>query len=173
MAIAYISSHLSHLPIFILTSSSTHIRSFDTIVHTLFCRFLHRSCLFKSPLSDSSNHSLKHNINFIKMVNINSFLTGAAVATLFTSVIAGPVVALDKRNGEPPAPSCSNFSPFVYAGCFVDPSTIRGLLYDSGLFTQNMTVEQCVSFCKGMFILVPRPPNAIEHPGFSLPHGIT
>ncbi|KAH8658736.1 WSC domain-containing protein [Tricladium varicosporioides] len=56
-----------------------------------------------------------------------------------------------RRNQEPSKPSCTDFTPFVYAGCFEDPPSPapHTLLYTSGLSTQNMTIETCVAFCKG------------------------
>ncbi|KIM95067.1 hypothetical protein OIDMADRAFT_149202 [Oidiodendron maius Zn] len=81
------------------------------------------------------------------MISLRAFITASAAVTLIAGVTAGPVV---QRNEEPPQPACTSpFQPFVYAGCFSDPSSPRGLLYDSGLPTQNMTVEICVAFCKG------------------------
>lgn len=79
------------------------------------------------------------------MLNLKTFTIASAVLTLFSNASAGLV----KRNEEPPQPSCTDFTPFVYAGCFQDPSTTRALLYNSGLNSQNMTVETCVAFCKG------------------------
>ena len=86
-------------------------------------------------------------IHLFVMISPRAFLTASAALTLIAGVTAGPVV---QRNEEPPQPACTSpFQPFVYAGCFSDPSSPRGLLYDSGLPTQNMTVEICVAFCKG------------------------
>jgi len=91
------------------------------------------------------------------MFTFKSLLAATAAATLFSSVISDNIVVernlatIAKRNEEPAQPSCTDFTPFVYAGCFVDPSTVRGLLYDSQLDSQNMTVEKCVAFCKGVY----------------------
>ncbi|KAG0652200.1 WSC domain-containing [Hyphodiscus hymeniophilus] len=80
------------------------------------------------------------------MLNLKSFFAASAALTL----VSGISVDVVRRNEEPAQPSCTDFTPFVYAGCFTDPSSPeRALLYDSGLDTQNMTVEKCVAFCKG------------------------
>ena len=79
-------------------------------------------------------------------MSLKSFTVASAALTLFSGVNAGLV----QRNEEPAQPSCTDFTPFVYSGCFQDPSSpSRALLYNSGLNTQNMTVETCVAFCKG------------------------
>ena len=81
------------------------------------------------------------------MLNLKSFVAASAALTLVSGVSANVVA---KRNEEPAQPSCTNFTPFVYAGCYQDPSSPeRALLYNSNLPTQNMTVEICVAFCKG------------------------
>ncbi|TVY89537.1 WSC domain-containing protein, partial [Lachnellula willkommii] len=83
------------------------------------------------------------------MLTFELFTVASAALTLFSGVNAG-LVTLDQRNQEQPAaPSCTSYTPFVYSGCFKDPGSPRALLYDSGLNTQNMTVEICVAFCKG------------------------
>ena len=97
------------------------------------------------------------------MLNLKSFVAASAAITL----VSGVSVEVVRRNEEPAQPSCTDFTPFVYAGCFTDPSNPeRALLYDSGLNTQNskqcipwpatpcwpltiVTVEICVAFCKG------------------------
>ena len=80
------------------------------------------------------------------MLNLKSFTVASAALTLFSSVNAGlyPV----KRNEEPAQPSCTDFTPFKYAGCFVDNGSPRTLLY-TGPRNQNQTVQDCVAFCKG------------------------
>lgn len=84
------------------------------------------------------------------MVDLKTLLVASAAATLFTGASAS--VAL-KRNEEPAQPSCVNFTPFVYAGCYQDPSSPeRALLYNSNLDTSAMTVEKCVAFCKGTLL---------------------
>jgi hypothetical protein len=86
------------------------------------------------------------------MFDLKSLLVASAAATLFTGAGASASVAL-KRNEEPAQPSCVNFTPFVYAGCFQDPSSPeRALLYNSNLPTDAMTVEKCVAFCKGTLL---------------------
>lgn len=85
------------------------------------------------------------------MFDLTFLLAASAAATLFTGASAG--VAL-RRNEEPAQPSCVNFTPYVYAGCFQDPSNpARALLYDSQLDFDTMTVEACIAFCKGMWLL--------------------
>lgn len=64
------------------------------------------------------------------MFNLKSVLAASAAATLFVGANANAIV---KRNEEPAQPSCVSFTPFVYAGCFADPSSPRGLLYNSNL----------------------------------------
>lgn len=84
------------------------------------------------------------------MLNLNFFSAAAAAFTLVSSVNAGGYpVNMMRRNQEPSQPSCTNYTPFKYAGCFKDLSSPRALLY-TGPSTQNMTVETCVAFCKGM-----------------------
>ena len=84
------------------------------------------------------------------MLNLNFFTAAAAAFTLVSGVNAGGYpVNMMRRNQEPSQPSCTNFTPFKYAGCFKDLSSPRALLY-TGPSTQNMTVETCVAFCKGM-----------------------
>ncbi|TVY84936.1 WSC domain-containing protein [Lachnellula suecica] len=79
------------------------------------------------------------------MLSLKTFTFASAALTLFSGTNAGLV----RRNEEPAQPSCTDYTPFVYAGCFSDPSAPRALLYDSPLDSQNMTVEKCVAFCKG------------------------
>jgi hypothetical protein len=109
--------------------------SFAFIHHPFFYFFLY--CEFSSSTM---------------LFNTKTLLATSAAASIFSVATASgnQYGVMTKRNGEPAAPSCTNFTPFVYAGCFIDPSTIRALLYDSPLDTQNMTVEKCVAFCKGM-----------------------
>jgi hypothetical protein len=72
------------------------------------------------------------------MFSLKSVLAASAAATLVIGANANVVM---KRNGEPAQPSCVSFTPFVYAGCFQDPSDPRALLYNSNLPTEAMTVE--------------------------------
>jgi hypothetical protein len=70
------------------------------------------------------------------MLNLKSFVAASAALTL----VSGVSIEVVRRNEEPAQPSCTDFTPFVYAGCFTDPSSPeRALLYDSGLNTQNST----------------------------------
>ena len=82
------------------------------------------------------------------MLNL-SLIAASAAATLFAGVNAGEFGLIGKRTGGPAQPSCTDFTPFVYAGCFIDPSSPRALLYSSDLDRTTMTVEKCVAFCKG------------------------
>lgn len=68
--------------------------------------------------------------------------TGAALAALAISQLS--------RAWDVPLPPCTSpFQPFVYAGCFKDPSSPPALTFRSSLSTQNMTIEICVAECKG------------------------
>jgi hypothetical protein len=75
------------------------------------------------------------------MFNLQALTIASAALSLFSGVDAWQ---------NPPQPSCTDFTPFAYKGCFQDLSSPNALLYSSGLNTQNMTVEICVAFCKGM-----------------------
>ena len=86
------------------------------------------------------------------MLSLKAFAIAASAALTLVSGVNAGGYPVHKRNQEPAQPSCSNFTPFKYAGCFQDLSTTRALLYSSGLNTQNMTVETCVAFCKGMYL---------------------
>jgi hypothetical protein len=93
-------------------------------------------------------------VSYNTMLDLKTFIAASAAAALFAGARASELVV---RNGEPAKPACTTpFQPFVYAGCFSDPSSPQGLLYTSGLPTQNMTVEICVAFCKGMCLLLLR-----------------
>lgn len=75
-----------------------------------------------------------------------------ALSILFSGISAGPLIA---ERWAPSLPACANTTDFVYAGCFIDPSSPSALLFrPTDLNSQNMTVEICVDFCKGMFFLV-------------------
>lgn len=83
------------------------------------------------------------------MLNLKFFTVAAAALTLVSGVDAAGY-PIKKRNQEPDQPSCTDFTPFKYAGCFQDPSNPgRALLFD-GPSNDNMTVETCVAFCKGL-----------------------
>ncbi|UKZ63422.1 uncharacterized protein TrAtP1_004652 [Trichoderma atroviride] len=68
----------------------------------------------------------------------------AAVATLSL------VTSTQAWNVELP-PCLDKFQPFVYSGCFQDggPGNPNALIFRSTLSSNNMTVEECVSECKG------------------------
>jgi len=84
-------------------------------------------------------------------MNLKSLFTASAALLLCHGVGASVV-----RRWNIAGPSCTDFTPFVYAGCFSDPSSPRALPFSSStLNTQNMTVEICVAFCKGTNIAAP------------------
>jgi hypothetical protein len=75
------------------------------------------------------------------------FVVALAIAFL---PVAG--ARADVKRWSPPLPSCTTFPPFVYAGCFNDPSIPSALIYRATeLSNTNMTVEICVAFCKGRY----------------------
>jgi hypothetical protein len=81
------------------------------------------------------------------MFSLKSFVIATASLTILPFANAGIV----KRNQEPDQPSCVDFTPFTYAGCFRSPP---GQAFDTLLFTgtldkSNMTIEKCVAYCKG------------------------
>ncbi|KAH7360449.1 WSC domain-containing protein [Rhexocercosporidium sp. MPI-PUGE-AT-0058] len=82
------------------------------------------------------------------MLNLKSFTIASAALTLFSSVSASGLYPV-KRTQQPAQPSCTDFTPFKYAGCFVDNGSPRTLLYTGPRLHQNQTVEGCVAFCKG------------------------
>lgn len=78
------------------------------------------------------------------MPNLKSLVAASAALAMVPGVSANVIV---KRNEEPAQPSCTNFTPFVYAGCFQDPSSPeRALLYNSNLPTQNSMSSRELSF---------------------------
>ena len=82
---------------------------------------------------------------------LGSVKTVLASAFALVSLVNANAAVLDVKRNDDPAPSCSSFTPFKYAGCFNDPSTPSALNYRATqLSNANMTVEVCVSFCKGM-----------------------
>ncbi|KAE8451985.1 hypothetical protein EG329_002150 [Mollisiaceae sp. DMI_Dod_QoI] len=84
------------------------------------------------------------------MLSFKSLAAASAALTFFSGVNAGYPVEVVKRNQEPSQPSCTDFTPFVYAGCFENlGSPFPDTLLYKGPNTQNMTVETCVAFCKG------------------------
>ncbi|KAL2074513.1 hypothetical protein VTL71DRAFT_8291 [Oculimacula yallundae] len=82
------------------------------------------------------------------MFNLKFLTVASASLTLVSGVSAGlfPIV---RRTGEPPQASCTEFTPFKYAGCFVDNGSPRTLLYTGPRDRKNQTVQSCVAFCKG------------------------
>ena len=74
-----------------------------------------------------------------------------AVATVYNTVLASDLIF--KRTGPVRLPSCVDYTPFVYSGCFADNGNPRALLYKSNLDFNSMTVEKCVAFCKGQVAL--------------------
>ncbi|KAF7930040.1 hypothetical protein BELL_0253g00090 [Botrytis elliptica] len=80
------------------------------------------------------------------MLSFTSLSIATAITTLFLGTNAGPLLA---ERWAPELPTCTNTTDFVYAGCFIDPSSPSALLFRTDLNSQNMTVEICVDFCKG------------------------
>ena len=80
-----------------------------------------------------------------------SLLTASAAASLLGSAVEAGVIPLLPRNDYPAQPPCMYpYTPFVYSGCYVDPSLpTRALDWSPDLNSQNMTVELCTSSCKG------------------------
>ncbi|MCJ1322778.1 hypothetical protein MMC15_008128 [Xylographa vitiligo] len=79
-----------------------------------------------------------------------SLLTASAAASLLGSAVEAGVIPLLPRNDYPAQPPCMYpYTPFVYSGCYVDPSLpTRALDWSPDLNSQNMTVELCTSSCK-------------------------
>ncbi|KAH8815901.1 WSC domain-containing protein [Xylogone sp. PMI_703] len=77
------------------------------------------------------------------MASFRSAMAASAVMVLF----AGTNASFLARRA--PQPSCANFTPFVYAGCYQDPYNARALVFDTGLDSSSMTQETCIAFCKG------------------------
>lgn len=85
------------------------------------------------------------------MLTFQSLYVASAALTLIAGVEAG---ALTKRNQELAEPSCTDYTPYVYSGCYHDPSTTKSLLYKwDDAPTNNMTVAKCTAFCKGKLYL--------------------
>ncbi|TEY80413.1 hypothetical protein BOTCAL_0038g00110 [Botryotinia calthae] len=80
------------------------------------------------------------------MLSFTSLSIATAIATLLLGTNAGPLLA---ERWAPELPTCTNTTDFVYAGCFIDPSSPSALLFRTDLNSQNMTVEICIDFCKG------------------------
>ncbi|TGO09080.1 hypothetical protein BTUL_0180g00130 [Botrytis tulipae] len=80
------------------------------------------------------------------MLSFTSLSIATAITTLFLGTSAGPLLT---ERWAPEVPTCTNTTDFVYAGCFIDPSSPSALLFRTDLNSQNMTVEICVDFCKG------------------------
>ncbi|KAI6710688.1 hypothetical protein JHW43_006802 [Diplocarpon mali] len=81
------------------------------------------------------------------MLNVKSLTIASAAVTLYSGVNAALYPL--KRNDQPAQPSCTEFTPFKYAGCFVDSGRPRTLLYTGPRLYTSQTVQQCVAFCKG------------------------
>lgn len=81
-----------------------------------------------------------------EMLSFTSLSIATAIATLLLGTDAGPLLA---ERWAPELPTCTNTTDFVYAGCFIDPSSPSALLFRTDLNSQNMTVEICIDFCKG------------------------
>lgn len=81
------------------------------------------------------------------MLNLQPLAIASAALTLFCGADASGLYPV-KRNEEPAQASCTDFTPFKYAGCFLDNGNPRTLLY-TGPRSKNNTVQSCVAFCKG------------------------
>ena len=79
-------------------------------------------------------------------MTVKSLVAVAGALLLFQ----GTNARVTRRNGTPAGPSCTDFTPFTYAGCFTDPGSPRALPFSSNISSNAMTTEICVSFCKGM-----------------------
>ncbi|OWP06175.1 hypothetical protein B2J93_814 [Marssonina coronariae] len=68
------------------------------------------------------------------MLNVKSLTIASAAVTLFSGVNAALYPL--KRNDQPAQPSCTEFTPFKYAGCFVDRKQYQyaGLEYGEECF---------------------------------------
>jgi len=79
---------------------------------------------------------------------MKAFTTLAVASATLLSLVNGS--ALVKRT---PAilPSCTDFTPFTYSGCYSDAGDPKpALVYRAtSLDSQKTTIQQCVAFCKG------------------------
>ncbi|KKA28148.1 hypothetical protein TD95_000965 [Thielaviopsis punctulata] len=67
-----------------------------------------------------------------------------------TAALAAATLARTAAAWHFELPSCLDpFKPFVEVGCFADSGDTQALVMRSTDSTDNMTVESCVSFCKG------------------------
>jgi hypothetical protein len=71
------------------------------------------------------------------------------ITALALSLFSVASTSAVKRWGVP-LPACVPTTPFVYAGCFTDSGNPGALSYRTDLDFNNLTVEACVDFCKGI-----------------------
>jgi hypothetical protein len=92
-------------------------------------------------------------LSFQSLRTSNMYIKSLVVASAALTLVSAEsyprgAYPINKRTQGPDEPSCTDFTPFQYAGCFQDTSAPRSLVF-SGPSTSNMTVETCVAFCKG------------------------
>lgn len=73
----------------------------------------------------------------------------AALRTMAAAIAAVALVGRVQANEHPLPPCLDPFQPFVYSGCFQDTHSPQILPYRSSSPQDQMTVEECVSECKG------------------------
>lgn len=83
---------------------------------------------------------------------MKTFTTLAAASAAFFSLVNGSIIA---ERTPVIKPSCTDFTPFTYSGCYSDAGDPKpALVYRAtSLDSQNTTIEQCVAFCKGEYCL--------------------
>lgn len=79
------------------------------------------------------------------------FRMSVSVLLAILSAVQG-IELVAKRTGPVRYPSCVDFTPFVYGGCFSDNGSPRTLIFSANLDFKTMTVDKCVAFCKGINI---------------------
>jgi hypothetical protein len=114
-----------------------------------------RLCIYLGLLLlESVSFQLSHIVHNFSLHSLAAMLgpsTLFAASAAFTVLRGVDAANISPVSQEPAQPACTNsFQSFVYAGCFKDTGDPRALLYDSKLPVLNMTVEKCVSFCKGI-----------------------
>lgn len=124
------------------------LNNFDLLVFS----FSFTNTLDKTQL-EGHNISFSHSFTaqLLIMLGLNILPALLAILPLCHSVIATDLIV--KRTGPVRLPSCVDYTPFVYSGCFTDNGDPRTLLYKSNLDFDSMTVEKCVAFCKGELTL--------------------
>lgn len=79
------------------------------------------------------------------MAGLKLATVAAAAVTFFLGANAAST-----SEGDFCLPSCAEYTPFVYSGCYNDAGSPATQMYTTGLDASNMTVEKCTAFCKGM-----------------------